>query len=212
MLVVFDWDGTLVNSTAKIVQAMQHAAESVGFNVLDDLSIQQIIGLGLPEAIATLYPSLTQIQSALMQDAYKAAFIAIDSQQSCVLFKGVEDCLAELESNDIQIAIATGKSRKGLDRMLVNYGWQNRFHATRCADETKSKPHPKMLHELSQALNMTPDQMLMVGDTTFDLEMAKNAGVQSVGVSYGAHSVTQLEEYSPLAIVDCLSKLPAMLE
>lgn len=212
MLVVFDWDGTLVNSTAKIVAAMQQAAGAAGFDVLAGASIQQIIGLGLPEAMSTLYPDLSEADRLSMQNAYKAAFVAIDSQESCVLFDGVETCLAELERRGVQIAVATGKSRKGLDRMLAKYDWQDRFHASRCADETLSKPHPKMLHELSRALNKPSHQMLMVGDTTFDLEMARNAGIQSVGVSYGAHSVSQLEEYSPLAIVDCLSKLPAIIE
>jgi phosphoglycolate phosphatase len=162
--------------------------------------------------MATLYPALNQAERSLMQDAYKAAFVAIDTEQSCVLFEGVEACLSALEQRNIQIAVATGKSRQGLNRMLAAYGWQDRFDASRCADETVSKPHPKMLFELGQALNKTREQMLMVGDTTFDLEMARNAGIKSVGVSYGAHSVSQLEAHSPLAIVDCLSTLPAMVD
>lgn len=211
MLVVFDWDGTLINSTAKIVSAMQLAAKKQAIEILADYPIQQIIGLGLPEAIKVLYPSYPDTVRLGMEQAYKDAFIEIDSEESCALFEGVESCLAELESRQFQIAVATGKSRRGLDRMLKVYGWENRFHATRCADETASKPHPKMLHELSVELNVSTDEMLMVGDTTFDLEMAKNANVKSVGVSYGAHSVNQLEVFSPIAIVDCLKKLPGLL-
>lgn len=211
MLVVFDWDGTLVNSTAKIVLAMQQAARNESVEVLSDRPIQQIIGLGLPEAINTLYPNATEHECFRMQQAYKEAFIAIDSAEACDLFKGVEACLAELESRQYQIAVATGKSRAGLDRMLKTYGWEHRFHATRCADETASKPHPKMLHELSVALGCPTDNMFMIGDTTFDLEMARNASVKSVGVSYGAHSVAQLEEFAPVAIVDCLKELPKLL-
>ncbi|MCK5881939.1 MAG: HAD-IA family hydrolase [Sinobacterium sp.] len=211
MVVVFDWDGTLVNSTAKIVSAMQQAARNESIEVLGDLPIQQIIGLGLPEAMKVLYPHSTQADCLRMQQAYKDAFVTIDNAEACALFEGVEYCLAELEARNIRIAVATGKSRKGLDRMLKTYGWSDRFHATRCADETVSKPHPKMLQELSAELNVSPADMFMVGDTTFDLEMAKNAGIRSVGVSYGAHRVSQLEVFSPIAIVDCLRKLPALV-
>jgi len=212
VLVVFDWDGTLVNSTEKIVSAMQSAAPRCGLAVLADDAVKQIIGLGLPEAIAQLYPDASAKAQEALKLAYSQDFIAADESQKCALYDGVLPCFAALDALGVERAVATGKSRKGLNRMLDNFDWHDNFVATRCADETASKPHPLMLEELLLAQNKSPQQMIMVGDTTFDLEMAKNAGVRSVGVSYGAHRVEQLDAFSPLAVLDCLSDLPAIVE
>ncbi len=211
MLVVFDWDGTLIDSSDKIVLAMQRAAQSLQLEVLSSSSINQIIGLGLPEAIHTLYPMASDEHKLGLKQAYSQAFIELDRQLACRLFDGVIECFDRLDSLGIAKAVATGKSRKGLNRMLDNFDWHGRFVASRCADETASKPNPLMLEQLMQECGVSKSELVMIGDTSFDLEMARNAGVRSVGVSYGAHEVSVLEEFEPIAIVDDLSFLPDVL-
>ena len=210
MLVIFDWDGTLLDSAAKIVGCMQQAAHECSLPVLDEAAIRNIIGLGLPEAIHCLYPEVELQQRKAVQQAYSQAFIKAD-HIPCDFFAGVEECLAILQDSGHQIAVATGKSRKGLNRVLANLEWQNRFAATRCADETASKPHPKMLFELMQQLNYAREETWMVGDTEYDLEMAFNAQVNSIGVSYGAHLPERLERHNPQAIVDSILELPGLI-
>jgi phosphoglycolate phosphatase len=211
MLLVFDWDGTLIDSTAKIVKSMQVAADSCGLAVLDDLAIKNIIGLGLPEAIQTLYPLIQLKQQNLLQAAYSDAYLQAD-QQPCSFFVGVEECLDVLQDAGHHIALATGKSRRGLDRVLHNVGWQKKFTATRCADETASKPNPLMLLELMEELKADKEDVWMIGDTEYDLEMAKNAAIKSVGVSYGAHDSARLHKHSPLAIIDDMRVLLELIE
>ncbi len=211
MLVVFDWDGTLIDSSDKIVLAMQRAAQSLQLEVLSSSSINQIIGLGLPEAIHTLYPMASDEHKLGLKQAYSQAFIELDRQLACRLFDGVIECFDRLDSLGIAKAVATGKSRKGLNRMLDNFDWHGRFVASKCADETASKPNPLMLEQLMQECGVSKSELVMIGDTSFDLEMARNAGVRSVGVSYGAHEVSVLEEFEPIAIVDDLSFLPDVL-
>lgn len=206
MLLIFDWDGTLIDSTAKIVKSMQVAAQESGLHVLDSLVIKNIIGLGLPEAIELLYPTVGPKQRLQLQYAYSEAYLQEDTI-ACSFFAGVEECLDSLQDAGHKIAIATGKSRRGLDRVLRNAGWQNRFDATRCADETASKPNPQMLIELMQELHAKREDTWMIGDTEYDLAMAKNATVQSVGVSYGAHDAARLYKYSPLAVIDDMREL-----
>ena len=212
MLVVFDWDGTLIDSKQKIVNAMHAAASRLELPLLSDQSVANIIGLSLPNAIQTLYPSLCDAQVTQMVEAYSEAFIAADKLAKCGLFDGVEECLAALEARGIAIAIATGKSRRGLSRMLDNLGWQSRFNFTRCADESASKPDPLMLQQLMTMSGYNADALLMVGDTTFDLAMANNAGIDCVAVSYGAHTVPQLQAHSPQIIIDNLAQLPAWID
>jgi phosphoglycolate phosphatase len=206
MLFVFDWDGTLINSTAKIVASMQLASQRCGLPVLNHLTVQNIIGLGLPEAIKTLYPTIVEDGVQQMRLAYSEAYQEAD-QMPCSFFDGVEECLDELQTQGHQIAVATGKSRKGLNRVLANVGWLNRFDATRCADETASKPHPLMLFELMKELEVEKEQAWMIGDTEFDLEMATNAAIKSIGVSYGAHDASRLHKHAPLAVVDNIKML-----
>lgn len=206
MLLVFDWDGTLIDSTAKIVGSMQVAADRCGLAVLDDIAIKNIIGLGLPEAIQTLYPSLAVNRQHLLQAAYSEVYLEAD-QRPCSFFAGVEECLDNLQNTGHKIAIATGKSRRGLDRVLQNVGWLKKFDATRCADETASKPHPLMLLELMGELNVDKENTWMIGDTEYDLEMASNAAIKSVGVSYGAHDAARLYKHSPLAVIDDMRAL-----
>lgn len=206
MLLIFDWDGTLIDSTAKIVRCMQQAAEKTGVAVLDSPAICQIIGLGLPEAIATLYPHATAQQLETVRENYVHFFISVDQTPS-PFFPGVEETLAVLRSDGHELAVATGKSRRGLDRVLEQHGMQDFFHATRCADETRSKPHPQMLHELLAHFGRDPADALMVGDTHFDMAMAQQAGMARVAVNYGAHHPEQLLPYEPLACLDHFSQL-----
>ncbi|NRB41604.1 MAG: HAD-IA family hydrolase [Pseudomonadales bacterium] len=210
MLVVFDWDGTIIDSAAKIIASMQQAARSCQVDVLVDDEIKNIIGLGLPEALLQLYPDLEFIKRKQIQAAYSEAFIEAD-KIPCDFFHGVEDLLHDLQGRGHKIAVATGKSRKGLNRVLQRLDWQQRFDATRCADETASKPDPLMLHQLMQQMDYAAVDTLMVGDTEYDLEMASNAGVASVGVSYGAHAVERLQKHGPIAIIDSLSLLTQSL-
>ncbi len=210
MLLVFDWDGTLIDSTEKIVRCMQLAAEQVGVPVLSHEAICQIIGLGLPEAIAELYPVHDAATREAVRQQYVHCFISVDQTPS-PFFAGVEETLHRLRDDGYVLAVATGKSRRGLDRVLQQLGMEDFFHATRCADETRSKPHPQMLHELLAEAGREPGEALMVGDTHFDMAMAREAGMARVAVSYGAHHREQLLPYEPLACLDTFGELRPLL-
>ncbi len=201
MLLIFDWDGTLINSADKITGCMQQAARDLGLPDLSAKSVRQIIGLGLPEAILTLFPDIDAEVQVQFRDLYAKYFVEAD-QTPCPFFPGVMDTLETLRSHDHQLAVATGKSRRGLNRVLKNLELDAFFHSSRCADETASKPHPKMLLELLGEFDCQPEQALMVGDTSYDLEMAQAANVASVAVSYGAHATENLAQYSPLRFLD----------
>ncbi len=206
MLLIFDWDGTLIDSAAKIVTCMQYAAEESGVDPLPDEPIRQIIGLSLPQAIAVLYPNESSAVHEAMRQQYVSYYIGMD-QTPTPLFAGVTETLHTLRDAGYTLAVATGKARRGLDRVLEQMGMQKFFHATRCADETRSKPHPQMLHELLDFFVCEPEQALMVGDSCYDMEMAQAAGVPRVAVSYGAHSVEQMLRYEPVACLDRFADL-----
>ncbi len=210
MLYIFDWDGTLVNSVARIVSSLKLAAHELSLEMLSDQRYQEIIGLGLKEAVDHLYSGVDDAMQSAMRDAYSKHFVAADVAP-CPFFEGVTETLQQLRSEGHHVAVATGKSRRGLDRVLAQLEWQDYFHATRCADETASKPHPLMLHQILQQLDYSPDEAVMVGDTTFDLEMARNAGMRRVGVSYGAHPVSRLATSQPMAIIDNFADLMHVL-
>jgi phosphoglycolate phosphatase len=205
-LIIFDWDGTLMDSVGHIVESMQSAMREQELEVLKPEAIRNIIGLGLPQAVQTLYPHENEVRRAGLCEAYSRHFVAGDTTK-LELFPDAEALLVDLNAAGHRLAVATGKTRKGLDRLLAYNDWHRYFHGTRCADETQSKPHPQMLHELLEQFDCAPEQALMVGDTEFDLKMASNAGIDSVGVSYGVHDVTRLEQYEPKLIVDRLSQL-----
>jgi phosphoglycolate phosphatase len=211
MLVIFDWDGTLLNSLAKITQCMQLAATDVGLEPRSESEVHGIIGLGIPQALATLYPGVPLAPLDVLRDRYSHHFL-IKDQSPCDLYPGVSDTLAELKSSGHHIAVATGKSRRGLDRVLGNLGWENHFHATRCADETSSKPDPLMLSELMAELDCNVEDAMMVGDTEFDLEMASRLGMRRVGVSYGAHSPQRLSLHNPELIIDEIKDLLRIIQ
>lgn len=204
MLLVFDWDGTLADSTAKIVRCMQLAAAECREPVLADETIREIIGLGLPEAIHALYPDRDGVARESIRQHYVQFFIERD-QTPTALFPGVYDSLLRLRDEGHQLAVATGKSRRGLDRVLELTDTAHLFQATRCADETLSKPHPQMLLELLAHFAVDAQQAVMVGDTHFDMEMAQRANMHRIAVSYGAHAIERLQPYQPLA---CLDRFP----
>ena len=184
--IIFDWDGTLVDSTARIVDAMQMAIVENAMPVLTDHAIQQIIGLGLPEALKVLWPDITDAQSVQMQKCYVANF-SHHSKISVGFFAQAHEIFEQLKQRGYVLAVATGKARRGLDEMLDGMDVRDVFDITRCADETASKPDPKMLQEILNELNITHQQALMVGDTSFDLDMAKNINMDSIGMTHGAH-------------------------
>ena len=184
--IIFDWDGTLVDSTARIVDAMQMAIVENAMPVLTDHAIQQIIGLGLPEALKVLWPDITAAQSLQMQKSYVANF-SHHSKISVDFFNQAHEIFEQLKQRGYVLAVATGKARRGLDEMLDGMDVRDVFDITRCADETASKPDPKMLQEILNELNITHQQALMVGDTSFDLDMAKNINMDSIGMTHGAH-------------------------
>lgn len=207
MLFIFDWDGTLIDSKAKITHAMQLAAGDMGWEPLADSLIHNIIGLGLPEAIHRLYPDVTDSARARLRDFYAANFIRLDEEKSSDFFPLVTETLATLRDQGHSLAIATGKSRKGLDRILRDLGMSDYFDATRCADETASKPHPLMLEELLAHFAVHAQDSVMVGDTEYDMEMAMTINMPRIAVSYGAHHIDRLHQYQPELCMDQFNEL-----
>lgn len=205
MFFIFDWDGTLCDSTPKIVRCMQMAAREVGLPELEDAAVMNIIGLGLPEAIASLYPEASDLVAQSLKGAYSKCFI--NDASLSPFFEGVEEGLHLLRDRGFHLAVATGKSRKGLDRVLAEMGLAGFFHGSRCADETVSKPHPKMLYELLDELRYQPETAIMVGDTEYDMRMAQQAAVPRIAVSYGAHHIDRLKPYEPKLCVDRFSQV-----
>lgn len=194
---IFDWDGTLMDSVSKIVGAMQAAADQVGLEVRSAREVRDIIGLGLPEAIATLYPELNDPAAAVaLAQAYSKQYIQLEETPS-PLFDGVAESLAYFRETGVALAVATGKSRRGLDRVLAQHDLVGFFDATRCADETASKPHPLMLLQIAGELGVAPSQSLMLGDSEFDLRMATNAGMRAAAVSFGAQPREHLVRFAP---------------
>lgn len=209
-LVVFDWDGTLADSTGAIVLAMQRAAPICGLPVPESAAVLDIIGLGLPEAIFRIWPDIDATQMTALRDAYAQHYIA-ESEYSARLFPGVEATLAGLRTDGMLLAVATGKSRRGLDRALDRTGLGGHFTVTRCADEGAGKPDPDMLHRILEHTGTAPEQAVMVGDTEYDLDMATRAGVPGIGVSFGAHDVERLLAYNPIAILESIEDLLPVL-
>lgn len=208
-LVIFDWDGTLMDSTPSIVAAIQGACRDLALPVPTDDAAAWVIGLSLHDALHKAVPSLTAAELPRFLERYKFHYLTRDPLLR--LFNGIAPLFDELAAMPIQLAVATGKSRVGLERGLDASGLRRFFHGTRTADETFSKPHPAMLQELMRELDVAPEQTLMIGDTSHDLNMARHAGTASLGVTYGAHSVEELEACSPSGLVDTVSELRAWL-
>jgi phosphoglycolate phosphatase len=205
-LVIFDWDGTLMNSEARIVSAIQHAAEDVGLPVLSDEQSKQIIGLSLEHAILGLYPDATPQQVEAMAKAYTQHFLE-DSEVPMHPFEGAEDLLKALKNQGAKLAIATGKSRRGLDQVLREVGFGPYFDITRTPVEAASKPDPLMLHQILEALDVPLERAVMVGDTEFDLLMAQKAGMDSVAMTHGVHALEHLKQFQPVVYADDLTEL-----
>jgi phosphoglycolate phosphatase len=205
-MIIFDWDGTLCDSERQIVCAVQEAARERGLPVPSDAAAADIIGLGLPQAMAVLFPQLSVVERAAVESGYSARYVASESEPP-QLFPGAVETLEELKARGFELAVATGKSRRGLNRILGLLGLGDFFHATRCADETRSKPDPLMIEELIAERQASTEGVFMVGDTEYDLAMASSAGVASIGVSFGVHSPERLAAHRPVAIVDALPQL-----
>jgi phosphoglycolate phosphatase len=208
-LIVFDWDGTLIDSTPTIARSIQAAAADLGLKVPDYELACHVIGLGLSDALALAVPDLTEARMAEYSARYRHHYLA--AEDAFDLFAGAKELIEALRSCSVPIAIATGKSRGGLQRALRLAGMEKDFAATRCADQTHPKPHPAMLLELAEELTVEVERALMVGDTTHDLQMANAAGASAVGMTHGAHSAENLEALAPLALFDSLSELHAWL-
>ena len=209
-LVIFDWDGTVMDSTGRIIACMHQAGADLCLPVLEDDAVREIIGLGLPEALRTLYPGIGDRDLERMRERYAVHFVAAEASPSR-LYPGARETLAALRAAGLRLAVPTGKSCKGLERVWASSGLGDSFDASRCADETHSKPHPAMVTELLTELGVAPERALVVGDTSFDLQMARDAGVDRVAVSYGAHPVDRLMNFHPLAVIDALPQLLPLL-
>lgn len=210
-LIVFDWDGTLADSLEQIVTVMEKAISDMQLEQRSPASIRSIIGLGLTESVRTLYPDISDNRVVELVDSYRTNYL-IASKEPVRLFPGVEKVLAQLHSDGYLLAVATGKSRRGLNRSLNESGVEDMFHTTRCADETFSKPHPQMLHEIMDVFGMLAEDTLMIGDSEHDLRMANNAGVDSVAVNYGAQEAEHLLGFDPLLCIESLEELPCWLK
>ncbi|MBD8568105.1 HAD-IIIA family hydrolase [Pseudomonas syringae] len=209
-LLIFDWDGTLADSIGRIIESMRTAAIGGGMEGRDDESIKSIIGLGLPEAIRTLYPSITANDLIDFRQRYADCYMAMDNVPSR-LFEGVSESIQAFRDEGYRLAVATGKARRGLDRVLKANAWLDFFDITRAADETASKPDPLMLHEIMAHCDVVPERSLMIGDSSFDLQMARNAGMDSVAVGYGAQSLDSLRAYEPRLAIEHFSELRTWL-
>jgi len=208
-LIVFDWDGTLMDSAGTIVACIQAAAVDIGFPPPAEERARHVIGLGLHEALRYALPDLEEGRHVELADRYRHHYLSQDHE--LMLFAGADQLVRDLAVAGFMLAVATGKSRKGLDRAMAISGLGDCFHGSRCADECHSKPHPQMLEELMEEFGVPPSLTLMIGDTTHDLEMARNAGVASLAVSYGAHGRDALAALAPLHCADSVAELTAWL-
>ncbi|MCK5191434.1 MAG: HAD-IIIA family hydrolase [Alphaproteobacteria bacterium] len=196
-LIIFDWDGTLVDSIDWIVYCLQKAAGEYGCNVPEKQAAKDIIGLSIQRAMETLFPGIDQKTQEQLIACYSKQFFSKQITEDD-LFTGVSEMLVNLKQMGYFVAIATGKSRVGLDRAMKGTGLSDFFHVTRCADQTASKPQPAMLEEIIKEMAVCKERVVMVGDSVHDMQMAINAGIASIAVSCGAHSSEQLQQYNPL--------------
>ncbi|MCG8494424.1 MAG: HAD-IA family hydrolase [Enterobacterales bacterium] len=209
-LVIFDWDGTLMDSAAKIVSCMQLAAKQCDMPVPTYDEVGHIIGISLKPAIKQLFNIKDDELAERLVAAYKEAFVTRDTTP-CPLFDGVEPLLSNLKEAGCTLAVATGKARRGLDRAWAQTGTGPFFSASRSADEAESKPSPDMLLQLLDELSVKIEDAVMIGDTTYDMQMAKTIGMDRIGVSYGVHAQVHLEALLPVALVHSISELETAL-
>ena len=204
-LIAFDWDGTLFDSTAAISRSIQLAVADVGGTVPSDEQDAYVIGMALQPALAYAAPDVPREKYNDLANRYRYHYL--QQQAQITLFRGVVDMLQGLRERGHWLAVATGKSRRGLNEALQHADLRGMFDSSRTADETAGKPHPLMLQELMAELDVPPERLLMIGDTTHDLEMARNAGCASVAVAYGAHAVSALQNCQPLHVAQDVADL-----
>lgn len=210
-LIIFDWDGTLMDSAHHITNCMKAAIEDINSEPRTDEQIRNIIGLGLEEAIFELYPEADSAFISRIAEVFREHFLFKDKTPS-PLFDGAGDVLEELRSSGYYLSIATGKSRRGLDKVLSETGFIDFFPVTRCADETFSKPNPQMLYELLTDFNMQAEDAIMIGDSEYDLLMANNARVDALAVTYGVHDLSRLIEHEPIGHIHDVKEIPDWFE
>jgi phosphoglycolate phosphatase len=208
-LLVFDWDGTLMDSAAAISSSLRAACADMELPVPSDERARFVIGLGLQDALRYVVPDLPPTAYPALLERYRHHFLRRDSETT--LFDGAPQTLNALRDAGFLLAVATGKSRRGLDRALDTTGLRTLFHATRCADESFSKPHPGMLLWLLDELSVPPSRTLMIGDTSHDMEMALAAAVPRLGVAYGAHPRDNLLKHDPVACLNTFEELSLWL-
>lgn len=208
-LLIFDWDGTLMDSAGVIAACIQAASRDMGLPTPTHAEASHIIGLGLREALERLFPDLSEAAHPELAGHYRRHYLSQDAE--IPLFDGARELIAELHAGGHLLAVATGKARRGLDRAFEHSGLAPYFHASRTADETFSKPHPAMIEELLDELMIAPERALMIGDTSHDLEMARNAGIVSLAAGYGAHPPESLAEFAPLAVCRSFAELAVWL-
>ena len=204
-LIVFDWDGTLFDSTALIARCIQAACADIGLPVPSEQAASYVIGLGLHDALQHVVPGLPRERYPELGQRYRHHYVA--KQHELVLFPGTLAMLQAIKARQHWLAVATGKSRQGLNEVLQTVQLKGLFDGTRTADETASKPDPRMLHELMREFGVQPERTLMIGDTTHDLLLASNAGVASIGVSFGAHAPEAFAALNPLHIAHSTAEL-----
>lgn len=208
-LLVFDWDGTIIDSASAIAECIREASRQLGLEVPEFERARHVIGLGLHDAMRIVVPALPAPRYPEFVASYREHFLA--RKDSMQLFAGMRELLEELSGRHL-LAVATGKSRRGLDRDIEFHGLRPLFAASRCADETQPKPHPAMLRELMEELAVQNDASLMIGDTSHDMEMARAAGVASLAVTYGAHPEDGLRACGPLGCFSTVEALQAWLK
>ena len=209
-LIIFDWDGTLMDSVGRIVSSMQSSARVIDVEVPTFDQAKQIIGLSLPKAIQALFPDCTAEQETLLIAQYKHHYVEVDTTPT-PLFEHALNLLNQLKSNDKLLAVATGKARAGLQRVWQASDTEHFFHASRCSDDSLSKPDPDMINGLLAELGIETHEAVMIGDTSYDMEMAQRAGVDRIGVTFGVHDYEILSQHQPRAIVNSLAELQHLL-
>lgn len=208
-LIVFDWDGTLVNSCNHIAESFQNALFELDAPQLGKERIKEHIGCGMFQAVQALYPTMTEKQRVDIIERYRQHFFA--GNHHLTLFDGAEETLRQLQQQDYLLAVATGSSRERFNQDIKNFGLNDFFVATRCADESFSKPNPQMLFDILEQTGVKPHEALVVGDTEFDMQMAINAGVPAIAVECGVHDTERLLRCEPLACLHSVKELPAWL-
>lgn len=205
-LIIFDWDGTIIDSESHIIESMKLAIKDEGLEVPAESNIRHIIGLSLSRAVEALFPDISENAIQRLSDRYREHFFS-ETTSASELFDGVADVIQDLHAHGYYLAVATGKGRHGLDLALNNSGLKPFFHITRCADETRSKPDPLMLDEILTDLDLDSKKAIMVGDTSYDLEMANNINMDSIAVTYGMHDKEHLEASNPTYFIDAIEQL-----